>query len=126
MVNHSATPAEIAEHNFPRKFATPVEVSLPGGASVDGLRNGQVWWKGKARSVPKGVVYRLIELLWNRDTVPYAELDGEDPTLETTKRTYISRANRELKAIGIPWRIRADSRHRLARKRLLPGATDGR
>lgn len=126
VVNYHATPAEIREQKLPRKFAAPVETSLPGGANVDGPRNGQVWWKGKAWEVPKGVVYRLIELLWHRQTVPYDEIDGENSTADATKRTYFSRTNAELKKIGVPWRIQGDALQQLARKRLLPRATTAR
>ena len=42
----------------------------------DGTEAGcWLWWKGKRHDVPKGVVYRLLEYFWNRDSAGYDELN---------------------------------------------------
>ncbi|MFO0824466.1 MAG: hypothetical protein U0792_15340 [Gemmataceae bacterium] len=91
----------------------------PGGSShPDGPDGGRwVWWKGKRHDVPKGVVFRLIEYMWGRDSAPYATLMDEivwdSNVAPQTVRARVSEANNNLKRIGIPWKLTADtvSRH---------------
>jgi hypothetical protein len=74
-------------------------------------------WKNQRHDVPKGVVYRLIEYMWKRDSASYDELDGPvfegGDVLPSTVRGRVSDVNKVLKKIGIPWKLKTDatSRH---------------
>ena len=93
----------------------------PPALHADGLEGGcWLWWKKKRYDVPKGVVYRLLEFMWNRDSTSYQSLESsvfEDPVLFQTIRARASDANKVLNRIGIPWRLKADAINQYLTKR---------
>ena len=96
--------------------------AAPKAAPPDGPENGRwVRGEGKRYGVPAGVIYRLIAHFWGRDWAEYDNLVGddavfEDPVENQTVRSKASAANKELKRIGIPWRLSANSEARVVRK----------
>ena len=86
----------------------------------DGLEAGcWLWWKDERHDIPKGVVYRLLDYTWGRESVLYDNLEGsvfEDAIQPGTMRGRISEANKVLRKIGIPWKLTADSVNRVLRK----------
>jgi hypothetical protein len=78
-----------------------------------------LWWEGQRRDIPKGVVYRLIAFMWDRDSAPYDNLEGpvfEDAILPDSLRARVSETNRVLKKIGVPWRLKTDATSRILTK----------
>jgi hypothetical protein len=93
-------------------------------AHPDGLEGGcWLWWKGQRHDVPKGVVYRLLAHMWNRDSASYDSLDGpvfEGGFLPGTLRGRVSEVNKVLKRILIPWKLATDSDNRILTKQPYP------
>ena len=82
----------------------------------DGLEGGRwLWWKNKRHPVPKGVVYRLLEYMWGRDSASYNDIEDagvfESAVAPGTVRSYANKVNNALLS-GFPWRLSADSRAR--------------
>ena len=102
--------------------SVPAVAVNPAGPAdhADGPEGGSwVWWKGERHDVPEGVVYRLIVHFWDRDWATYAALcenvflgEVEDQTF----RSKLSEASKVLKRIGVPWRLKANARERIATK----------
>jgi hypothetical protein len=87
---------------------------------ADGPEGGcWVWWEGVRHDVPKGVIYRIIDFMWNRSSAHYDDVMGQgtpiwdDPVMPSTVRSKLCEANAVLRDIGIPWRLKANatSRH---------------
>jgi hypothetical protein len=84
-----------------------------GDQDKDGLVGGR-WlrWKGKRQAVPQGVVYRLLEYMWDRDSASYSQLEDasvfNSSVQPQTVRSYANKANNALPA-GFPWRLSTDS-----------------
>ncbi len=79
----------------------------------DGPEGGRwVWWKNKRHAVPKGVVYRLLGHMWDRDSASYDDLRTfkviESDVAPQTIRSYANKVNNALPA-GFPWRLSSDS-----------------
>jgi hypothetical protein len=78
-----------------------------------------LWWQGKRHDIPKGVVYRLIAHMWDRDFAPYDNLEGpvfEETVIPDSLRARVSDTNRVLKKIGIPWLLKTDATSRILTK----------
>jgi hypothetical protein len=57
--------------------------------------------------------------MWDKTSAPYDHLVGpvfEDPIFPDSLRARVSDANRVLKKIGIPWRLKTDSTSRILTK----------
>jgi hypothetical protein len=82
-------------------------------------------WKNEPREIPTGVVYNLVDHMWTRDAARYDDLippKGEvlDSVVDpSTMRSYVGKVNEALKPIGVPWRLKADSRTRHITKRTI-------
>lgn len=79
----------------------------------DGLEGGRwLWWKNKRLDVPKGVVYRLLEYMWDRSSASYNDLEDagvfESAVAPQTVRSYANKANNALPT-SVPWRLSTDS-----------------
>jgi hypothetical protein len=96
--------------------------SAVNGRHPDGLEGGR-WlrWKGKRYNVPTGVIYRLIQYMWDRDHASYDDLMPDSlkpdsvfdtPVIPQTVRSYVNKANNALPP-GFPWKLSANatSRH---------------
>jgi hypothetical protein len=91
--------------------------TLPGKKTQqhpDGVEGGcWLWWQDKRYDIPKGVVYRLVEFMWKKDSAIYDSLTGpvfEEEVQYSTVRARASEANTKVLArIGIPWRLHTDS-----------------
>jgi hypothetical protein len=106
------------------KLPLPEQVSPPVPPRPDGVEGGcWLWWNGKRHDIPKGVVYRLIAFMWDKDSAGYDSLDGpvfEEAVYPATLRARTCEANRILKKIGIPWRLKTDAMSRILTKRRAP------
>jgi hypothetical protein len=93
---------------------------LPPGKKPNGVEGGcWLWWEGNRHDIPKGVVYRLIDHMWDRDTALYDNLEGpvfEDAIQPDSLRARVSETNKVLKKIGVPWRLKTDSTSRTLTK----------
>lgn len=95
-----------------------VSTQTVGGPSqrADGPAGGRwLWWKNVQYKVPGGVVYRLLDYMWDRDSAHYDDL-VDDHVFNTsvapqTIRSYANKTNNELPA-GFPWRLSTDSDNR--------------
>jgi hypothetical protein len=101
------------------------EVAAPAGrvdptSHPDGPEAGcWLWWKNKRHDIPKGVVYRLVEYMWGRESASYDDLDGpvfEQSFQPGTLRGRCCEANKVLKKVGVPWRLCPDSEARQVTK----------
>jgi hypothetical protein len=82
-----------------------------------------VRWMGKRCPIPKGIVYRMVDYFWNRDSATYDELEGpvfENPVAPQTIRSWVNKVNTSLMPIGVPWRLSADSNTRHVTKQPRP------
>jgi hypothetical protein len=90
---------------------------------ANGVEGGcWLWWNGKRHDIPKGVVYRLIAHMWDRDSALYDNLDGpvfEGAVEPGTVRARVSDANGVLKKTHVPWRLKADATSRILTKHVL-------
>jgi hypothetical protein len=91
----------------------------------DGLEGGcWLWWQGKRYDVAKGVVYRLLAFMWDKDAASYDELVGPVFDADVTHGTIRARASDvslDLSRIGVPWRLSADSVSRYLTKQSTEG-----
>ena len=79
----------------------------------DGVEGGRwLWWENKRHSVPKGVVYRLLDHMWDRDSASYKDLEDagvfESAVVPQTVRSYANKAKNALPS-GFPWHLKTDS-----------------
>jgi hypothetical protein len=116
-----STPAAVSKREEMSATTQPAE-QQPRAAGPDGVEGGcWVHWAGKRHDVPKGVVYRLIEFMWGRDSAHYDDLDGpvfEDAIQPDSLRARVSETNKILAKIGLPWRLKTDANSRFLTKRL--------
>jgi hypothetical protein len=80
---------------------------------ADGPEGGRwVWWNNKRSKVPRGIVYRLLEHMWDRDSAHYDDLIAAEvfdtAVMPGTVRSYANKVNNALPT-GFPWRLSADS-----------------
>jgi hypothetical protein len=89
-------------------------------ARPDGVEGGcWLWWQGRRHDIPKGVTYRLIAFMWDRDSSCYDDLEGpvfEDALMPDSLRARVSEANKVLRRVGILWRLKTDSTSRTLTK----------
>jgi hypothetical protein len=107
-------------------IAPPAAVEMPppatGTASMtaspphpDGPEGGRwLWWKNKRYNIPQGIVYRLIEFMWDRDAASYDALEDAQVVGSVAPQTIRSYANKSNNALppGFPWRLSTDSVNR--------------
>jgi hypothetical protein len=79
----------------------------------DGVEGGcWLWWKNKRHPVPRGVVYRLFDHMWDRDSASYEDLEDagvfESAVAPQTVRSYANKAKNALPS-RFPWRLKTDS-----------------
>lgn len=93
----------------------------PAPSEPDGVRGGcWLWWKGKSHDIPKGVVYRLMEFMWQRQEADYDTLIGpvfDDPVDPASIRARASQVNKVWKDIGVPFRLATNSVNRYLTKK---------
>ena len=119
-----------------RAQGTTEVASTPGGtlelktgvsskSTGDGPEGGcWLWWEGQRHLIPKDVVFRLIDFMWNRDSARYDALKGpvfEEEVLTQTISARTSQVNKKLQKIGIPWTLTSDARTRHITKRQQSG-----
>ena len=105
------------EHSLPKPGATPSTTEHPQDGPVGGC---WLWWKGKRHHVPKGVCYSLIDYMWKRDFASYRDLEGavfDGAMEEQTIRARCCDLNRELRKIGVPWKLSTDAKSQYVLKR---------
>lgn len=90
------------------------------GSRPDGLEGGRwLWWRNEKHDVSKGVVYRLLAYMWNRDSARYDDLEDakvfDSAVAPQTIRSYANKANKALPS-GFPWRLSTDSSSRCLTK----------
>jgi hypothetical protein len=114
---------------FLRRAMPPAPTDIPPRAEAPGVgppptspsphrdgpeREGWLWWQDRRRKVPGGVIYRLIEYMWDRDEADYADLfiprgsvfEADMDPDSISRRT--NDANKELEKIGVPWWLKAE------------------
>lgn len=87
----------------------------------DGPEGGcWLWWKGTRHDVPKGVLYRLLDFMWMKDSAKYDDLKKPvfDDTSVTpgTIRGRVSEVNKVLEKSGVPWHLKTDATARCLTK----------
>jgi hypothetical protein len=80
---------------------------------LDGPEGGcWLWWQGVRHDIAKGNVYKLVAFMWNRELASYDALVGpvfDSDMAPQTVRSYANKVNKDLKRIGIPWRLSTNS-----------------
>ena len=105
------------------KTSPPSKYTAPGGADqqseeppADGLEGGR-WlrWKNMRYRVPRGVVYRLLDYMWARNSACYDDLIDHEVfdsvVAPQAVRSYANKVNTALPS-DFPWRLSADSESR--------------
>jgi hypothetical protein len=79
----------------------------------DGLHLGRyLAWQGQQYDIPQGVIYRLLEHMWDRESATYDELfqgifdAAMDPK---SVRSRVHDANRRLARAGVPWSLHTET-----------------
>jgi hypothetical protein len=89
--------------------------SSPQAPHPDGLEGGRwLWWQNQRYDIPQGIVYRMIEYMWNRDSARYDDLIGpvfDEPVEPQTIRSYANKVRNALPC-GWPWRLSTDATSR--------------
>lgn len=79
----------------------------------DGMEGGRwLWWKNKRYDVSQGVVYRMLDYMWDWDSASYDDLEDaqvfDSAVAPQTVRSYTNKANNALPS-GFPWRLSTNS-----------------
>jgi hypothetical protein len=114
-VVHSASVAsEAADGGTPRAIEEEPKEPADGDSQphADGLEGGRwLWWQNRRYDIPQGNVYKMLAVMWGRDSASYDDLLGtvfDDPVQPQTIRSYANKVNNALPA-GFPWRLSTDS-----------------
>jgi hypothetical protein len=117
------TPSRGEPSGAPSKGATIAQAGQEESpAHPDGPDGGcWLWWQGTKHDIPKGVVYRLLAFMWEKDQANYETLERHVFDLEVKEGTIRARASdvnkKVLEPIGVPWRLSADSSNRYLTKK---------
>jgi hypothetical protein len=114
---------KLCERSASCDAAVSTDPLAPLGQHPDGPDGDSwVWWQGVRHNVLKGNVFRLIKLFWDRDSAGYDDLEmcvflNGLPTFSQI-RTECSAVGKELKRIGVGWRLATNSTDRMVTKKI--------